>query len=302
MARLQYDPEHDYYEVLGLASDADAASVQRMFRQKAKQLHPDVNPHQSAWAKEQFQHINAAYGVLNHPKLRQEYDQLRRAYVLSLQSATYHATVRQPAAPKPAPPPYTPPQSAPFQPHSAAPSVRSRNPYRFILACAGLVLLINVGFIMIFLSGAIDLPLLSDANQTPNSNTVNAIPTATLAPSPSLPPFQPSNTCTNRQISIRAPQSAQYTPNDMPLPLSVLIALPDAYTYQVVLVPDNADIPFTLKPISALGDTFTGELSTLPSLDLQSYGVGIYEVELMVYNQNRQEIASCAVRLLYIEN
>ena len=33
----------DYYEVLGVARDADAKTIKRAFLKKARELHPDVN-------------------------------------------------------------------------------------------------------------------------------------------------------------------------------------------------------------------------------------------------------------------
>jgi curved DNA-binding protein CbpA len=75
MARLEYDPANDYYAVLGVDSDADSATIQRAYRQKAKQYHPDLNPGEDA--KERFQLLNEAYNVLTNNELRQQYNNLR---------------------------------------------------------------------------------------------------------------------------------------------------------------------------------------------------------------------------------
>ena len=75
MARLDYNPANDYYVLLGVDSDADSATVQRAYRQKAKEYHPDLNPGEDA--KEKFQRLNEAYNVLNDAELRSQYDGLR---------------------------------------------------------------------------------------------------------------------------------------------------------------------------------------------------------------------------------
>ena len=36
--------KRDYYEVLGVAKDADDATIKKAYRQLAKKYHPDVNP------------------------------------------------------------------------------------------------------------------------------------------------------------------------------------------------------------------------------------------------------------------
>jgi curved DNA-binding protein len=62
----------DYYEVLGVSRDADAAELQRAYRTLARRNHPDVNKDPAA--EERFKEINDAYHVLSDPKLRQRYD------------------------------------------------------------------------------------------------------------------------------------------------------------------------------------------------------------------------------------
>jgi molecular chaperone DnaJ len=62
----------DYYEVLGVSRDADEREIKKAFRQKARELHPDVN--ESDHAEEQFKEVAAAYEVLSDPKRRATYD------------------------------------------------------------------------------------------------------------------------------------------------------------------------------------------------------------------------------------
>ena len=67
----QKDPR-GYYEILGIALNADAAEIKAAFRRKAMELHPDRNT--AAGATEQFQLLNEAYNVLGDPASRAQYD------------------------------------------------------------------------------------------------------------------------------------------------------------------------------------------------------------------------------------
>ncbi len=69
----------DYYEILGVAPDADKKVIQQTFRQLARKVHPDVNPGNKD-AEEQFKTINEAYQVLSDAKQRKKYDELRAQY------------------------------------------------------------------------------------------------------------------------------------------------------------------------------------------------------------------------------
>lgn len=62
----------DYYEVLGVARDADAKTIKRAFLKKARELHPDVND--APDAEERFKEVNEAYSVLSDERKRQNYD------------------------------------------------------------------------------------------------------------------------------------------------------------------------------------------------------------------------------------
>ncbi|GIG41635.1 DnaJ C-terminal domain-containing protein [Cellulomonas phragmiteti] len=68
--------EKDFYAVLGVAKDADAATIKKAYRKLARQLHPDQNPG-DAGAEARFKDIGEAYAVLSDPEQRQQYDQLR---------------------------------------------------------------------------------------------------------------------------------------------------------------------------------------------------------------------------------
>jgi curved DNA-binding protein len=69
----------DYYEILGVAPNADKKVIQQTFRQLARKHHPDVNPGNKD-AEEKFKTINEAYQVLSDEKQRKKYDELRAQY------------------------------------------------------------------------------------------------------------------------------------------------------------------------------------------------------------------------------
>lgn len=69
----------DYYEILGVAPEADKKVIKQTFRKLARQYHPDVNPGNKK-AEEKFKAINEAYQVLSDAEQRQKYDALRGQY------------------------------------------------------------------------------------------------------------------------------------------------------------------------------------------------------------------------------
>lgn len=64
----------DYYEILGVTRDADAATIKSAYRKLARKFHPDVN--KTKEAEEKFKDINEAYEVLGDKTKRQRYDSL----------------------------------------------------------------------------------------------------------------------------------------------------------------------------------------------------------------------------------
>lgn len=68
--------EKDFYKVLGVAKDADAATIKKAYRKLARTKHPDHNPG-DAKAEAEFKEVGEAYAVLSDPEQRQQYDQLR---------------------------------------------------------------------------------------------------------------------------------------------------------------------------------------------------------------------------------
>ena len=63
----------DYYDILGIAKDADDETIKKAFRRLARELHPDVNPDDPT-AEERFKEVAEAYKVLSEPETRQLYD------------------------------------------------------------------------------------------------------------------------------------------------------------------------------------------------------------------------------------
>lgn len=69
--------KRDYYDVLGVAKDADDAELKRAFRELARKYHPDINTGDDA--EDRFKEANEAYAVLSDPKSRARYDRFGHA-------------------------------------------------------------------------------------------------------------------------------------------------------------------------------------------------------------------------------
>jgi molecular chaperone DnaJ len=65
--------KRDYYEVLGVARDADAGVLKTAYRSLALKYHPDKNPG-DAGSEESFKQVSEAYAVLSDPERRARYD------------------------------------------------------------------------------------------------------------------------------------------------------------------------------------------------------------------------------------
>ncbi len=68
--------DKDFYKVLGVAKDVEAADLKKQYRKLARQFHPDSNPG-DAKAEARFKEISEAFSVLSDPKQREEYDSIR---------------------------------------------------------------------------------------------------------------------------------------------------------------------------------------------------------------------------------
>ena len=61
--------KRDYYEVLGVSKNADAAAIKKAYRKLALQYHPDKNPGDKE-AEEKFKEAAEAYDVLSNEEKR----------------------------------------------------------------------------------------------------------------------------------------------------------------------------------------------------------------------------------------
>lgn len=72
----------NYYQLLGVEPQADAATIKNAFRKLAKKYHPDTNPG-DIQAELKFKDINEAYAVLSDDAKRAKYDEELRGNVSS---------------------------------------------------------------------------------------------------------------------------------------------------------------------------------------------------------------------------
>ena len=66
--------KRDYYEVLGIDTNATDEDIKRAYRKKAKECHPDLHPNDKE-AEARFKELNEANEVLSDPDKRARYDQ-----------------------------------------------------------------------------------------------------------------------------------------------------------------------------------------------------------------------------------
>ena len=64
----------NYYDTLGIRSEAKTEEIKRSYRKLAKKFHPDRHPGRTKWAEENFRAIIRAYDVLRDPTRRSEHD------------------------------------------------------------------------------------------------------------------------------------------------------------------------------------------------------------------------------------
>jgi molecular chaperone DnaJ len=69
----------DFYKILGVDKDADAAAIKKAYRKLAREHHPDSKPGDKA-AEERFKEIAEAYDVVGDAEKRKEYDQMRSMF------------------------------------------------------------------------------------------------------------------------------------------------------------------------------------------------------------------------------
>jgi molecular chaperone DnaJ len=67
----------DFYAVIGVPKDADAAAIKKAYRKLARAHHPDANPGDTK-KHDQFKNIAEAYDVIGDAEKRKKYDEFRR--------------------------------------------------------------------------------------------------------------------------------------------------------------------------------------------------------------------------------
>lgn len=72
--------KRDFYEVLGVAKDADDREIKKAYKRLAMKYHPDRNQGDAA-SEEKFKEVKEAYEVLTDANLRARYDQYGHAGV-----------------------------------------------------------------------------------------------------------------------------------------------------------------------------------------------------------------------------
>lgn len=65
--------DREYYDLLGVSTNADASDIKKAYYRMAKKCHPDKNPDDPN-AHEQFQKLGHAYQILSNPQTRDYYD------------------------------------------------------------------------------------------------------------------------------------------------------------------------------------------------------------------------------------
>ncbi|MDO5369656.1 molecular chaperone DnaJ [Paracoccus sp. (in: a-proteobacteria)] len=70
--------KRDYYDILGIARGASADEIKRAYRNKAKALHPDLNPDCKV-SETEFKEVNEAYECLKDPQRKAAYDRFGHA-------------------------------------------------------------------------------------------------------------------------------------------------------------------------------------------------------------------------------
>ena len=68
----------DYYQTLGVARDADKATIKQSYRRLAMKYHPDRNPDDKT-AEDKFKTVQEAYDVLSDPQKKEAYDRFGHA-------------------------------------------------------------------------------------------------------------------------------------------------------------------------------------------------------------------------------
>ncbi|MBN2719261.1 MAG: J domain-containing protein [Deltaproteobacteria bacterium] len=76
---MKFNPQKDYYAVLGVTQNANGAAIQHAYRKLVAKYHPDRHHGHDLeeLAREKLAELNEAYEVLSKPALKSEYDSAR---------------------------------------------------------------------------------------------------------------------------------------------------------------------------------------------------------------------------------
>jgi molecular chaperone DnaJ len=87
----------DFYKVLGVAKDADAAAIKKAYRKLARANHPDSNPGNQV-AEDRFKQVAEAYDVVGDADKRREYDEMQSLFAGGHPGAGFAGFGGQPGA------------------------------------------------------------------------------------------------------------------------------------------------------------------------------------------------------------
>ena len=76
---MQKKLDRNYYAAIGVARDADEATIKKAWRQACLVTHPD-----KGGTDEEFQKVNEAWNVLSDPVKRADYDRVSKMPPLNL--------------------------------------------------------------------------------------------------------------------------------------------------------------------------------------------------------------------------
>ena len=74
---LTYNPEKDYYFLLGIRPDSNPSEIKKIWRKKAFETHPD----RGETGNDEIQVLNEAYNILKDPEKKRVYDQKRALFI-----------------------------------------------------------------------------------------------------------------------------------------------------------------------------------------------------------------------------
>lgn len=83
----------DYYKILTVERFDSSATIKRVFRKRALELHPDIS--NSDTAHEEFVELNEAYEVLRNPVKRKTYNRLLDAEIQKKRNSNQKERIRK---------------------------------------------------------------------------------------------------------------------------------------------------------------------------------------------------------------